>query len=156
MKESLVEAKEELKRADHLIYVTLKYTRTVDVIKNIVERLIAAFNAGINSLIEYCVEKKFVSVSDVPQNPIQKCELLKKKLNEFEKLNDFLDFYLLLRRINRAKYFGHGEYRKNVTMVVHLDVEIININIEKVHENYKTAEDFVFYVKSIIEEKTEE
>ncbi len=32
-------ALQELKRADHLIYVTLKYTRTVDVIKNTIKRL---------------------------------------------------------------------------------------------------------------------
>ena len=30
-------AKQELKRADHLLYVTLKYTRTVDVIKNTIK-----------------------------------------------------------------------------------------------------------------------
>ena len=39
MMDDLVEgAKEELKRADHSIYITLKYTRTVDVIKNIIKQ----------------------------------------------------------------------------------------------------------------------
>ena len=36
----LDKAKSELKRADHLIFVSLKYTRTVDVIRSIIERLI--------------------------------------------------------------------------------------------------------------------
>ena len=31
---------EELKRVDHLVYVSLKYTRTVDVIRSIIDRLI--------------------------------------------------------------------------------------------------------------------
>jgi len=154
MKESLVEAKEELKRADHLIYVTLKYTRTVDVIKNIIERIIAAFNSGINSLIEYSVEKKIMDISDIPQNPTQRCEIIKKKLSKEEKIPEFLDFYIFLRRINRAKYFGLREYRKHVTMVVHLDDgEIIEINIEKIHEYYDKAKNFVLeHVKRIIEE----
>ena len=40
MTENLENAKEELKRIDHLIYVTLKYTRTVDVLLSVVERMI--------------------------------------------------------------------------------------------------------------------
>ena len=40
MIESLENAKEELKRIDHLIYVTLKYTRTVDVLLSVVERMV--------------------------------------------------------------------------------------------------------------------
>ncbi len=42
MLESLDLAKEEIKRADHLMYVSLKYTRTVDILKSIIERLINA------------------------------------------------------------------------------------------------------------------
>ena len=38
MSEYLVDSKQEINRADHLIYVSLKYTRTVDVIKSIIER----------------------------------------------------------------------------------------------------------------------
>ena len=41
------EAKEELKRADHLLYVTLKYTRTADVIKNTIHRLLNAIDYAI-------------------------------------------------------------------------------------------------------------
>jgi hypothetical protein len=52
MKESLSEAFEELKRADHLIYVSLKYTRTVDVIKSIIERLINAYDDAIITLLD--------------------------------------------------------------------------------------------------------
>ena len=39
MEESLRNALSELKRAEHSLFVSLKYTRTVDVIKHIVERL---------------------------------------------------------------------------------------------------------------------
>ena len=43
----LDEAKEEIKRADHLIYISLKYTKTVDVIKITIQRLINAFDFAI-------------------------------------------------------------------------------------------------------------
>ena len=41
-KESIDKAKEELKRVDHLFFVSLKYTKTVDVIKSLIDRLINA------------------------------------------------------------------------------------------------------------------
>ena len=40
MKDYLDDVKNEVKRVDHLIYVSLKYTRTVDVIRSVVERII--------------------------------------------------------------------------------------------------------------------
>jgi hypothetical protein len=51
MIEALDESKEELKRVDHLIYVSLKYTRTVDVLRNVVARLLAALDYALLSLL---------------------------------------------------------------------------------------------------------
>lgn len=48
MKEAITNAVEELKRVDHLIYVSLKYTRTVDVIRSVINRLIESYNAIID------------------------------------------------------------------------------------------------------------
>ena len=39
MKEALDNAKEELKRVDHLFYVSLKYTRTADMMRHYPELL---------------------------------------------------------------------------------------------------------------------
>ena len=38
----LEDAKDELKRADHLVFISLKYTRTCDIIRNTIERIINA------------------------------------------------------------------------------------------------------------------
>ena len=56
MKESLQDAKEELKRIDHLIYVTLKYTRTVDVFLSIIERMINSYEFIIDVLLKIAVK----------------------------------------------------------------------------------------------------
>ncbi len=58
MEESLENAADELKRAEHLMYVSLKYTRTVDMIRHLVEKLISTFDYGVVSLLEYAKEKK--------------------------------------------------------------------------------------------------
>ena len=57
-------AEEELKRADHLIYVTLKYTKTVDVIKNTIKRLINSMDFAVKEGLEYL---KVKNISDVPR-----------------------------------------------------------------------------------------
>ena len=44
MNTSLSDAVEEIKRVDHLVFVSLKYTRTVDVIKSVVDRIISALD----------------------------------------------------------------------------------------------------------------
>ena len=44
MNESLIEAREELKRLEHIIYVSLKYTRTVDVILNALKRMVSTYD----------------------------------------------------------------------------------------------------------------
>ncbi len=67
MLDSLDNAKEELKRADHLFYVSLKYTRTVDVIKSIIERLINASAFTIEALLRYAKTKG--DIAEVPELP---------------------------------------------------------------------------------------
>jgi len=80
MKEELEKAWEEIKRVDHLIYVSLKYTRTVDVIKSVVERLIASIDHALESLLLYAKEKKMIK--DIPKLPYQKADLVKKTFTE--------------------------------------------------------------------------
>ena len=68
--------KDEIKRADHLIYVTLKYTRTVDVMKNVIKRLLSALDSGILELLEEL--KSNGKVSMIPPSPLARLELLEK------------------------------------------------------------------------------
>ena len=58
MQPFLEDAREEMKRAEHLLYVSLKYTRTVDVIKSLIGRLINAIDATTDKLLDYAVQKK--------------------------------------------------------------------------------------------------
>ena len=58
------DARQELKRADHLLYVTLKYTKTTDVIKNAIRRLINACDYAIIDILERLKEKK--KIDEVP------------------------------------------------------------------------------------------
>ena len=46
-------AEEEIKRADHLVYVSLKYTRTCDIMKNSIKRMISAYELMIKEYLDY-------------------------------------------------------------------------------------------------------
>jgi hypothetical protein len=146
----LSEAKGELKRADHLLYVSLKYTRTVDVIRNIIERLINALEFVISDLLTYAKEKKMIS--EKPANIGLMCDALKKTFKD-EKIQEMVNFFLMLRRISRAEYKKSSEYRRHVSMSVILDEIIINISIDKIKEYYDAAVGFVEYAEKTIRGK---
>ena len=78
--ESLTDAKEELKRVDHLIYVSLKYTRTADIFINTISRMIDAYNHMFDALLKYNVEHKVID--EIPLAPIEKGNLLKELYKE--------------------------------------------------------------------------
>ena len=123
-------AEEELKRADHLIYVTLKYTKTVDVIRSIIQRFITAIDYSVMEALEYLRVK---NVSDVTR---MRMEQLMEKL---PKIKEYADFYFLLRRIYNSKFDKKEEYRKNVTLLT----EEGDVNIETLKEYFTNTKRFV-------------
>jgi hypothetical protein len=147
MIESLYRAREELKRADHLIYVSLKYTRTVDVIKSIVERLINCFDFGINSILVEAKEKK--QIAAIPTTPKQKCDTLVEIFPNDEKIADFVSFYKLLRKISMAEFTKAQEYRRHVTMTAIVDDSYIDVNIDIIHEYNEKTKDFINYIQTL-------
>lgn len=132
-------AKEELKRVDHLIFVSLKYTRTVDVLKNTLGRLITCFDCIIDGLLKEAVEKRMIG--EIPQANLKKCEALRKLHKDKEIMNEFIDFYLLLRKINKADYDKTNEFRRHVTLIAHTeDQGNINVDIDIITEYYRKAQ----------------
>ena len=152
MEEALEDAKDEVNRADHLLYVSLKYTRTVDVIKSLIGRLISSFDFLVLSLLRYAKEKK--KIKDFPTTPGLRCELIEKAFKE-EGLKSYLDLYLLLRKLSRAPYTRREEYRRHVTMIAQLDTGIMEVNIDILSEYYDKTREFLKIVHDIVKEKNE-
>ena len=128
-------AEQELKRADHLIYVTLKYTRTSEVIKNTIKRLISAIDFAALEALKYL---KVKNISDIPRRRIKQLE---EKLPEFKKE---VKFYLLMKGIDAAPYSGKEEYRKNVTLLTPAG----DVNVEKLKSFFERT---ILLVKNIDE-----
>lgn len=153
MKEALENARQELKRVDHLFWVSLKYTRTVDVIRNVVQRLINVFEFGLEAVLKQAKENKLIK--EIPKNVGLKCDLLKKTFPENNELIEYVDFYLKLRKISNSEYTKKEEYRRHVTMTVIVNGEKINVDIDLLKEYYEKSKQFVHFVKVMIEGEEE-
>ncbi len=147
MKEYLDKALEEFKRVDHLLYVSLKYTRTVDVIKSVIHRLITTYDCIMDGLLNRLLEEK--KIKEIPTAPAMKAEIIKKEFRDDEKIVDNLDFYLLLRRLAKCKNIGkREEYRRHVTMIAHLsNTHTVEVKIDDIKEYYLKAKDFLEYIQ---------
>lgn len=142
------DAKEELKRADHLIFVSLKYTRTIDVIESIVKRLLSAHQMGMDSLIDYFIEKK--KLKEIPASFKAKIEIL-RKVTKDETIREFLEFSVFLSRIDKAEHVKKEEFRKNVALIAEENGEIIaEVSIAILKEYYKKTEDFINFIFNLV------
>lgn len=145
MHEAMTEAVEELKRVDHLIFVSLKYTRTVDVIRSVINRLIDCYNAIIEGIVNELEKKN--KIFEVPVAPLMRVSIIKQNYPE-EKLVEYMDFYLRLRQIYRAEFERSGEFRKNVTMTSTLpDGSVELVKIDTVLEWYEKTKEFLHYIQ---------
>jgi len=128
-------AEQELKRADHLIYVTLKYTRTSEVIKNTIKRLINAIDFAVLESL------KFLKVKDISDVPRRRIKQLQEKKPEFKK---DIRMYLLMKGIDAAPFSGREEYRKNVTLLTGAG----DVNVEKLKNYFERT---ILFVKNVDE-----
>jgi hypothetical protein len=139
-------AQYELRRVDHLIYVSLKYTRTVDVIKSIISRMIATCDFVWDDILNRAERER--KIFEVPSSPGLKCSTIKKLYGEDPKIIEFIDFYLLLRQLNNANYTSHKEFRRHVAMKAQFtNGEFKDIDIDTITDFYKKTKEYLDYTK---------
>ena len=151
MLEDIESARGELQRAEHLIYVTLKYTRTGDVMKSIVERLIDSMNYSITDMLEFTKHKN--KIKEFPASDMAKFELLKVILKKIilkdKNLKKYLDLYLLLKMVSKTPVTSvREEYRKNLTLIA----DDIEIDMSTIVEYYNDVKEFFIFSRTWIKE----
>ncbi|MGV8168995.1 MAG: hypothetical protein ACP5N3_02970 [Candidatus Nanoarchaeia archaeon] len=149
MMESLDDAKEELKRVDHLIYVSLKYTRTIDIFLNALGRMIEAYEFMFDALLKHAVEQK--RIKEVPKTPIEKGNLVKELYADDEQVQKNVDLFFLMRKLQKAQsHAKEQEYRRHVTMRTMVDGKEEVIDIDVITEHYHFQMEFFSKVKKIL------
>ena len=147
------EAKEELKRADHLIFVSLKYTRTMDVLESIVKRLIKSLEFGLEGLLLWLHKRK--KIKEIPNTYKSKIEVLRRSFSKDKVIQDLLKFYSFLIRVDRARHERKSEFRKGVALIAidELGDVIEEVNIEKVKDYYLKTIEFLVYIEEYLGKK---
>jgi hypothetical protein len=146
MQELLTNSVEEMKRADHLLYVSLKYTRTVEVLLSIVQRLINAYDWIWDGLLKDAKEEG--NLDTIPMAPVMKVDAIRKLFKKNEDMQNYLDFYLILRAINRGTVARKNEYRRHVTLTAGLeDGRRVDVTIDIIGEYFHRTQAFLDMIK---------
>ena len=134
--------------ADHLLYVSLKYTKTSEVIVNLILRWDTMISYGLDRLLEHAKKKKMIK--SIPISPKQRIELLKETFKKQSIVLETIDLYEMFRRIEDLTKESEGEFRKNVALKVTYKGEAIRINLDKLKEYSITLEKFINYLKQFL------
>ena len=131
--------------ADHLLYVSLKYTKTCDVIVNLLLRWKIMIDMAMDVLIDSAKKQK--KWKPVPEAPRAKLIQLKKIYANIKEVANTLELYELFRDIEKLDKIRENEFRKGVNLKVTYKGEIVNINLDKLKEYSDILERFISYLK---------
>ncbi|NPE26924.1 hypothetical protein HNV12_02890 [Methanococcoides sp. SA1] len=134
--------------ADHLMYVSLKYTKTCDVILNLLARWKSLIELSFEAIIEKRCEQGKIPCAHA--TPKQRIEFIKKYFAKDEAIQNVVPLYIFFKRVPDLQKTRIGEFRKNVNLKVRVTpTRVIDINMEKLAEYYDTVEKFIEEVKKI-------
>ena len=134
--------------ADHLLYVSLKYTKTCDVIVNLLLRWSRMIETSINEILKHAKRKK--KISEISANPIGRIEQVKKVMKKDKDFLEVIELYNMFKRINDLRKERIGEFRKNVNLKVFFQGKEIDINLEKLKEYSEKLEKFISSTKKFL------
>lgn len=131
--------------ADHLLYVSLKYTKTCDVIINLLLRWKIMIEYAMDVLVERAKkQKKWKAVPDAPR---AKLIQLKQIYDKDPVIKETLEMYELFRDIEKLEKVRESEFRKGVNLRVTYRGQIVNINLDKLKEYSALLEKFISSLK---------
>ncbi len=134
--------------ADHLLYVSLKYTKTCDVIMNLILRWDRMIEISINKTLEHAKKKK--KISSIPTNPLGRIEQVKKLFKKDKNFLEVIELYEMFRKIKELRTERIGEFRKNVTLKLFYRGEEVNVNLEQLKKYAELLEKFISTTKQFL------
>ena len=131
--------------ADHLLYVSLKYTKTCDVIVNLLLRWKVMIEQGMERLIDKVKKQKKWKL--VPDAPRAKLVQLKQFYAGISPVDETLELYEFFRDIEKLEKVRENEFRKGVNLKVFYRGKEVNVNLDKLKEYSEILERFISYLK---------
>jgi hypothetical protein len=136
--------------ADHLLYVSMKYTKTCDVMLNLIERWRSMTEMCIDAMLDKLKKGKKVSV--IPVAPKMKTIAVREQFKKEPIVINTLDSYEFFKKIPQLEIIRQNEFRKNVCLSI-IDGKEVRIDMDKLKEYAQIMEDFVKYVRIYLASK---
>jgi hypothetical protein len=136
----------EKKIAEHLFYVSLKYTKTTDVILNLINRWVMMIDISIDLILKNA--KKNKKIKEIPTAPKAK-ELAVRQVTKDKTILEVIDMYSFFRKLPDLEKIREYEFRKNVALRVMNYNKEIKIDMEKLKEWNEKVNEFIDIVRKI-------
>lgn len=151
MSEVLEKIIKEKISADHLLYVSLKYTKTCDVMINLIKRWKIMIDYSIDGLLDKAKKKKLIKkVPTAPKLKIDEMREIFKKKPEIIQAIDIYDMFKLIDILQKAK---ENEFRKGVCLKIQYRGQEVKVDLEKLKEYSEILERFINHTKLFLSEK---
>mgnify|MGYP001582835049 FL=1 len=134
----------EYRKAEHLLYVSLKYTKTADVIRNVIIRWQSTLDLCIDRLLMRA--KRLKKIKKIPTAPLAKTDVLPSVYKD-PIVKGIIELYLFFRKLDTFEQIRQGEFRKNVALVIIDKNKELIIDIPKLYEWNEKIKQFIEYVR---------
>lgn len=151
MEERLERIIQEKISADHLLYVSLKYTKTCDVMVNLLKRWKIMIDHSVEAILEKARRKKMIKV--IPTAPKLQMDLIKELFSKDPKIMEVVEIYPMFKLIDTLKKTREGEFRKGVCLRVFYKGDFVVINMDKLMEYAGQVESFINSTRDFIVKK---
>jgi hypothetical protein len=148
MEENMEDIMQEKISADHLLYVSLKYTKTCDVILNLILRWRKMIETANDEIFEHAKKKK--KIKSIPTNPIDKIKEIKKIMKKEKEFLEVIEMYEMFRKVEDLRKERIGEFRKNVNLRIFYQGKEINVNLEQLKIYAARLEKFISITKQFL------
>jgi hypothetical protein len=151
MPENLEKIMKEKTSADHLLYVSMKYTKTCDVTINLLKRWKIMMDSAFEGLLEKAKSKKLIKT--IPTAPKLKIDAIKEIFKNEPIVLAAVKEYDMFRLIDLLKKSKENEFRKGVCLRVMYQGEEVPVNMDKLKEYSEILEKFINYTKLFLASK---
>lgn len=148
MPETLEKIIKEKISADHLLYVSMKYTKTCDVMINLINRWRVMIEYAFDGLLEKAKKKKLIKV--IPTAPKLKLDMIRIVFAKAPEVITVLNEYEMFKLIDVLPKTKENEFRKGVCLRVTYKWKEISINLDKLKEYSEILERFINFVKNYL------
>jgi len=140
----------EIISAQHLLYVSLKYTKTCDVILNLMHRWESIINLSMDLILKKLAKKKVIK--DIPVAPKMKVDIMSKSFRKRKEVMDALILFAFFRKVPSYSLIREHEFRKNVALVItnQESGESTRVDMDKLKVWEAVVEDYIKFVRSYV------